>query len=121
MLKERIEAARPIAEKIRAAEDACNETLKLLGELISGIPVARQAKGAHAPLTIGMLATEQLAQAVLTTSQGYRSIVAAHESLADDREQLGIKTTGFGDIFECPPKKAKIGCTGDHLRVVSNG
>ncbi len=120
MLKERIEAARPMAEKIRAAEDSCNQTLKLLGELISGIPDVRNAKGVHAPLSIGMDAAEQLAQAALTTAQGYRAIVAAHECLAEDRDSLGLKTTGFGDIFECPPKKGSAADNG-HLRIVSNG
>jgi hypothetical protein len=120
MLKERIEAARPMAEKIRAAEDASNQTLRLLGELLSGIPDVRSARGVHAPLSIGMDAAEQLAKAALTTAQGYRSIVAAHECLAQDRDNLGLKSTGFGDIFECPPRR-QHGEMGDHLRVVSNG
>jgi hypothetical protein len=89
MLNERLAAARPFAANIKKTEASLN---------------TRERLGKHAPLTTGVDACESLAGALLLVSQGYRKVVEAHQHLANDRDDLGLRTVGWGDIHECPPK-----------------
>jgi hypothetical protein len=102
MLNERIEAVRPIAKKLSAVEKSLNQSIMLLGELISAIPAARQKADRHVSLTVGVSACESLALAVSSAAKGYREVIEAHEHFSQDRSDLGLRTVGFGDVFECP-------------------
>jgi hypothetical protein len=104
MLNERIEAVRPIADKLTAVEKALNQSITLLGELIAYIPVARASAGTRIPISIGMEATENLALAMSSAARGYREVVQAHTNFAQDRDDLGLRTVAFGDVQTCPPK-----------------
>lgn len=118
MLNERIEAARPIARKIVEAEQSFNQSLKLIGELLYEIPKARQEFAGRVPLTTGMAATERLASAAVSATQAYRDVVEAHSHLAEDRDLVGLRTVGLGDIGACPPPSASARDTVPNLTVV---
>jgi len=107
MLNQRIEAARPIATKIHELEKSLNLTMVQMGELMSSIASARLAPGTRFSLTAGMEASEKLIDAAAQTARSYRDVVAAHQHLAEDREDAGLRTVGLGDVFECPPAQAK--------------
>ncbi|MEH6791767.1 hypothetical protein [Parasphingorhabdus sp.] len=105
-MNQRIEAARPIAKKINEVEKSLNMTMLQMGELMSNIAKARLAKGTHFSLTAGMEASEKLIAAAAKTARSYREVVEAHQHLAEDREDAGLRTVGLGDVFECPPAQA---------------
>tara|TARA_R110002033_G_scaffold48042_7_gene94099 strand:- start:563 stop:931 length:369 start_codon:yes stop_codon:yes gene_type:complete len=106
MLNQRIEAARPIATKIHEVEKSLNLTMVQMGELMSSIASARLAPGTRFSLTAGMEASEKLIDAAAQTARSYRDVVAAHQHLAEDREDAGLRTVSWGDVFECPPAQA---------------
>ena len=106
MLNQRIEAARPIATKIHEVEKSLNRTMVQMGELMSSIASARLAPGTRFSLTAGMEASEKLIAAAAQTARSYREVVAAHQNLAEDREDAGLRTVSWGDFSECPPAQA---------------
>lgn len=106
MLNQRIEAARPIAKKISEVEKSLNLTMIQMGELMSSIAAARLAPGTRFSLTAGMDASEKLIAAAARTARSYREVVEAHAHLAEDRDEAGLQTVSWGDVFECPPAKA---------------
>ncbi len=121
MLNQRIEAARPIATKIHEVEKSLNLTMVQMGELMSSIASARLAPGTRFSLTAGMEASEKLIDAAAQTARSYREVVAAHQHLAEDREDAGLRTVSWGDYAECPPVQAAA--TDEYstpLRVVEN-
>lgn len=121
MLNQRIEAARPIATKIHEVEKSLNLTMVQMGELMSSIASARLAPGTRFSLTAGMEASEKLIDAAAQTARSYRDVVAAHQHLAEDREDAGLRTVSLGDVFECPPAQAKGADTvSTPLRVVES-
>jgi hypothetical protein len=121
MLNQRIEAARPIATKIHEVEKSLNLTMVQMGELMSSIASARLAPGTCFSLTAGMEASEKLIDAAAQTARSYRDVVAAHQHLAEDREDAGLRTVSLGDVFECPPAQAKGADTvSTPLRVVES-
>ncbi|WP_417592961.1 hypothetical protein [Parasphingorhabdus sp.] len=121
MLNERIEAARPIAKKINEVEKSLNLTMIQIGELLSSIAAARLAPGTRFSLTAGMEASEKLIAAAAETSRSYREVVKAHEHLAEDRNDAGMRTVSWGDVSECPPNHASASQdTSTPLRVVES-
>ena len=106
MLNQRIEAARPIATKIHEVEKSLNLTMVQMGELMSSIASARLAPGTRFSLTACMEASEKLIDAAAQTARSYRDVVAAHQHLAEDREDAGLRTVSWGDYAECPPAQA---------------
>ena len=109
MLNQRIEAARPIATKIHEVEKSLNLTMVQMGELMSSIASARLAPGTRFSLTAGIEASEKLIDAAAQTARSYRDVVAAHQHLAEDREDAGLRTVSWGDFSECPPAQARHG------------
>lgn len=118
MLHERIEAARPIAQKIADAEKSFNLSLQLIGELLTEIPRARQQFAGRVPLDTGMAASERLAAAAVSATSAYREVVEAHSHLANDRNLVGLRTVSIGDIGACPPENGKLDSAQSHLSVV---
>lgn len=120
MLNQRIEAARPIADKIQEVEKSLNLTMVQMGELMSSIAAARLAPGTRFSLAAGIDASEKVIAAAATTAQGYREVVEAHQHLAEDRDAAGLRTVGWG-YHECPPASAEIASSEpNHLHAVAN-
>jgi hypothetical protein len=118
MLHERIEAARPIAQKIADAEKSFNHSLQLIGELLTEIPRARQQFAGRVPLDTGMAASERLAAAAVSATNAYKEVVAAHCHLAADRNNLGLRTISWGDVSGCPDAARKEDNDAPYLSVV---
>lgn len=118
MLHERIEAARPIAQKIADAEQSFNHSLQLIGELLTDIPRTRQQFAGRVPLTTGIAASERLAAAAISATNAYREIVEAHTHLAADRNNLGLRTVSLGDLTGCPDVTGNDQNEAPHLSVV---
>ncbi|ASK88314.1 hypothetical protein [Sphingorhabdus sp. SMR4y] len=103
MLNQRIEAARPIATKIKEVEKSLNLTMVQMGELMSSIAAARMASGTRFSLSAGVDASEKLIAAAAQTARSYREVVEAHSHLAEDQQDAGLRTVSWGDGLECPP------------------
>jgi len=103
MLNQRIEAARPIAEKIHEVEQSLNATMLQMGELMSSIAAARLAPGTRFSLTAGIDATDNLIEAASNTARSYKEVVVAHEHLAADRNDAGLGAVSWGPAG-CPPE-----------------
>ncbi len=117
MLHERIDTARPIAKKIGEAEKSFNQSLQLIGELLSDIPRARQKFAGRIPLTAGVAASECLAAAAVSATRAYKDVIEAHAHLAQDRDQVGLRTVSIGDIGACP-ENGSLENVPHHLSVV---
>lgn len=102
MLNEKLEVVRPIAKKIGEVENSVNQSLALIGEMLSDIPAARIKLAKTIPLETGMAATELLAEAALSAARTYRQVVAAHAHLAEDRDAMGLRPVALGDSSNCP-------------------
>ena len=107
MLNERIEAARPIAEKIHEVETSLNLTILQMGELMSSIAAARLAPGTRFSLTAGVDASEKLIEAAATAARSYREVVEAHGHLAKDQNDANLRTVSWG-AHECPEFFAEL-------------
>ncbi|MEE9432969.1 MAG: hypothetical protein V3V15_01865 [Sphingorhabdus sp.] len=120
MLNERIEAARPIAEKINEVETSLNTTMMQMGELMSSIAAARLSPGTRFALSSGVDASEKLIDAAATTARSYREVVAAHEHLVADRNAAGLRAVSWGPAG-CPPEKGEAeSAQGVYLEAVAN-
>lgn len=102
MLNERLEAARPFAKNINAVEQSLNQSLALIGQMLADIPAARAKLSKTIPLETGIAATESLAEAAVSAARSYRQVVEAHAHFAADRDGMGLRTVGFGDLGDCP-------------------
>jgi hypothetical protein len=114
MRKQMIEdAAFEVATQVRAVEDSIEAALIEIAELQSKMVHARVATKAGFVHTHE--AFEQLAAATtgLVTARG--GIANCHAALAETRKTIpGLRTVGFGDVGDCPPKEAST-----KLRVVA--
>ncbi|OAO01919.1 hypothetical protein [Parasphingorhabdus sp.] len=120
MLNQRIEAARPIAEKINEVEKSLNLAILQIGELMSGIASARLAPGTKFSLSAGVEASDRLIEAAAATAQSYREIVAAHQHLVEDKDEAGLRTVNWGPVG-CPENgELQTHDSTAHLQAVSN-
>lgn len=102
MLNERLEAARPFAKNIKDVEQSLNQSLALIGQMLTDIPAARAKLSKSIPLETGVAATESLAEAAVSVARSYRMVVDAHSHFAADRDSMGLRTVSWGDVGDCP-------------------
>jgi hypothetical protein len=102
MLNDRIEVALQFSSEIRDIEASLNQSMERVGTLFAAIPAARAKLGKSVPLEAGLQAAESLAAVATGLAASYRSVIEAHGHLANDRDLLGLKTVGWGDLQACP-------------------
>ncbi len=114
MRKQLIEnAAYEVASQVRAVEDSIEAALIEIAELQAKMVHARAATRAGFVNTHA--AFEQLAVASSSLIAARGGIAHCHAALAEARDSVpGLRTVGFGDVGDCPPKEASSG-----LRVVA--
>lgn len=98
MLNNRLAAAKMVAEKLFALEDAIDAALICAGELSAAAPQARK----HAKLSacVGQDAIARTGEAVAALYAARAHIVGAHGQYADVRDQIGIKPNMTGDLWK---------------------
>jgi hypothetical protein len=110
MLNERLKASRPIAKSLKGAEESLNDTIRMIGTLLTDIASAKAAKGTRFAYDAGIAAGEKIALAGVSAMQSYRQILDAHAELAKDRNDAGLATVSFGDnshpLFQAEPSLA---------------
>lgn len=114
MRKHQIEhAAFEVATQVRAVEDTIDQAIIEIAELQSRMINIRSVAGIG--VATGQPAFVQLANAVqaLITARG--GVANCHGALVEARQFVpGLRTTGFGDVGECPPSEARA-----DLRIVA--
>ena len=114
MRKQLIEnAAYEVATQVRAVEDTIEAALIEIAELQAKMVHARAATKAGFVNTHAAFEQLALASSSLIAARG--GIAHCHEALAESRKAIpGLRTVGFGDVGDCPPKQISSG-----LRVVA--
>ncbi|HEX8842590.1 MAG TPA: hypothetical protein VF757_09855 [Sphingomicrobium sp.] len=106
MRKQQIEnAAYEVATQVRAVEDTIDAALVEIAELqarmMHASSVAASGYGTIHP------ALQQLSAAVAGLVDSRGAIVACHVALAEAKQKVpGLRTVGWGDVDQCPPKTA---------------
>lgn len=106
MRKERMGAAREVADSLFAAENDVDAALASAAGLISRMVGARAE--ANLPVVIGQEALEAMGAAVASLIQTRRQVIDAHEGLATIQTQIGLGTVAWGDQFPKPPPTAEL-------------
>jgi len=114
MRKQIIEsAAYEVATQVRAVEDAIEQALAEIAELQGRMVRARATMGVAT--ATGHEAFEQLAVAMQSLVKARGGMASCHVTLKETTQLVpGLRTVGFGDAQECPPKEARV-----DLRVVA--
>lgn len=114
MRKQQIEnAAFDVATQVRTVEDCIETALAEIADLQGKMIHARAVAGVAT--SVGHPAFEQLMGAMqgLVTARG--GMANCHAELREATQLVpGLRTVGFGDLGECPPKKAGL-----DLRIVA--
>ncbi|CAN5489585.1 hypothetical protein BH10PSE4_BH10PSE4_20730 [soil metagenome] len=91
-------AAETLATHLFSTEEAVDNTLALMGDLIAAMPRARlQARVAAG---VGQVAVDHVMEAATALAGARRSLVAAHGALNDAKDQVGLRRVtlvGGGD------------------------
>lgn len=96
-MKRRIVAER-LANHLFTTEEAVDTTLALMGDLIAAMPRARLEAGLAAG--VGQQAVDRVLEAASGMASARRSLIAAHEALAEAKDQVGLRRVtlvGGGD------------------------
>lgn len=105
MLKERRDAAEHLAERLFAAEQAVDEAIRKMGDLIGFMPVARM--NARLSAVVGQDAISEAAETLSAMVGARGHLVATHHRLADVRDQIGLQAMGMGSTDMKPPLHAQ--------------
>lgn len=99
-MKRRI-VAEQLASRLFTTEEAVDTTLALMGDLIAAMPRARLEAGLA--VGVGQQAVDRVLEAASGMAHARRSLIAAHEALAEARDQVGLRRVtlvGGGDKTE---------------------
>lgn len=98
MLNDRLAAAKMVAEKLFALEDAIDAALICAGELAAVAPQARKRAKLSAVVDQAAIACTGEAVAALYAARAH--IIGAHDQYAEVRDQIGIKPSMTGDLWK---------------------
>lgn len=98
MLNNRLAAAKLVAEKLIACEDAIDDALISASELTCAAPVARRK--ANVSAVVGQDAIALTGEAVAALHLARAKMVEAHHAFAGVRDELGLKTYATGDLWK---------------------
>lgn len=105
MREQRQDAAEHLAERLFAAEQALDEAICKMGDLIGYMPIARTT--ARLSAVVGQGAISEAAEAMSAMVGARAHLVATHSRLADVRDQIGLREVALGSGDMKPPLQAK--------------
>ncbi len=112
MLNNRLAAAKLLAEKIAACENAIDDALISAAELTSATPLARRQ--ANLSPIVGQEALALTGEALTALHQARAKMVSAHMAFAEVRDQIGLGPYATGDMWKLPS------ATANPLKIVSD-
>ncbi|GEM_PF-1032201 len=98
--------AEHLANRLFTAEEAVDNTLAAMGELIAAMPRARLE--ARVAAGVGQQAVDHVMEAASGLADVRRSLIAAHGALADAKDQIGLRRVtlvGGGDKSDTDPPR----------------
>lgn len=98
MLKNRIAAARMVTTSLTACEKAIDDALISAAELTVAVPTAQRHANISPVVTQESIALAGEALAALHEARA--KVVAAHNALADVRDQIGLRTYAGGSLWK---------------------
>ena len=102
MLNNRLAAARLIAKRITACENAIDDALISAAELTSAAPLARRT--ANLSAVVGHDAIALTGEAMAALHEARAKMIAAHHAFAEVRDQIGLRPHMTGDLWKLIPK-----------------
>ena len=106
MLNERLSAAKAVAAELLPTETELESAIVHASKLV--IAVIEGRRSAKLPITIGQDSLGHIAQATARLIEARAEIGAAHLTLRETQINIGLRATSFGDLWECPDKKAQL-------------
>jgi len=101
MRKQRQEAAEQVARRLFAAEQALDEAICKMGDLIGYMPIARTTANLSAVVGHGAISEAAATLSALVDARAH--LVATHNGLADVRDQIGLQEVALGSGDMKPP------------------
>lgn len=112
---QRLEAAKSVAGRLFAAEEAIDIAASRIAELNAAMPLARL--NANVSAIIGQSAFESCTEALSFLAKAREQIVATHRHLRTAGDQMGLQAVSFGDSVK--PEKAEAQAPAPQLRIAS--
>jgi hypothetical protein len=106
MLNNRLAAARLVASKLTAVEEAVDDALITAAELTSALPKARRQ--ANVSAVVGQDAIALAGEAMAALQLARAKFIAAHHALADVRDEMGLRTLAAGDLWKFVAAKPEL-------------
>lgn len=98
MLNDRLVAAKMVAEKLNALENAIDDALICAAELTAVTPLAR--KRAKLSPVVGQDAVALTGETMAALHAARAKLVAAHGEFAQVRDEIGVKPSMTGDLWK---------------------
>lgn len=98
MLNQRLKAAKQVATKLRALEEAIDDALICAAELVAETPKARREANLSAVVGQDAIALTGEAMAAIHTARA--KMIEAHACYADVRDQVGLTPRMTGDLWK---------------------
>tara|TARA_R110000850_G_scaffold19983_3_gene59789 strand:- start:8851 stop:9210 length:360 start_codon:yes stop_codon:yes gene_type:complete len=107
MQKQREDAAKHLTKRLFAAEQAVDDAICKISDLVGYMPMARQV--ANLSAVVGQDAISEAAETLSAMTRARAHLVATHHRLADVRDQIGLREMGMGSTDMKPPVLARDG------------
>ncbi|AMO72530.1 hypothetical protein AZE99_12325 [Sphingorhabdus sp. M41] len=104
MLKQRRDAAENVANRLFAAEQAVDEAICKMADLVKYLPIART--NANLSAVVGQDAISEAAETLSAIVGARGHLVATHNHLAKTRDQIGLQAMAMGSTDMKPPAMA---------------
>ena len=111
----RLEAAKAVATRLFAAEEALDIAASRIAELNAAMPLARLE--ANVSAIIGQAAFATSTEALSLVARAREQIVATHRYLKLASDEMGLQAVSFGDSVK--PQSAQADAPAPHLRIAS--
>ena len=119
MPKQRLAAARSVADRLFAFEKALDDAFALGSDLSARIVLARQE--AQLSAVFGQDAIDGVVRTLTALAGARRELVGTHHELKSWADDIGLKEVGWGDLVK-PPEAGATEAeppAESHLRVVA--
>ena len=100
MLNQRIKAARQVADQLLPAETELDNAILHASRM--AIALIEGRKTARLPLDTGQEGLAFMARATAKLIDARGDMMAAHIALRATKDQIGLRTISFGDLWESP-------------------
>ena len=100
MPKHRNEVAVQVTRSLHATEASIDAALAQVARFVGELPAARQE--AHFGACVGQAAITNAIAAMAAINQAREAMIAAHEALADVRDEFRLQPTNFGPDKNAP-------------------